>query len=108
MTRAADPSNDASRTMNESTQPSLQPSVPAGLDLLETGVPRLDDILGGGLPRGGLALVVGAPGTGKTTLAQQTAFHHASRDGMVLFLTGFSETNEKLLTLGRTLTFFDP
>jgi circadian clock protein KaiC len=83
-------------------------STVAGLDLLETGVPRLDDILGGGLPRGGLALVVGAPGTGKTTLAQQTAFHHAARDGTVMFLTGFSETNEKLLTLGRTLSFFDP
>ena len=80
----------------------------AGLDLVETGVPRLDDILGGGLPRGGLVLVLGAPGTGKTTLAQQTAFHHAARGETVLFMTGFSETNEKLLTLGRTLRFFDP
>jgi predicted ATP-dependent serine protease len=32
------------------------------------GVPGLDDVLAGGLPRGRLYLVEGDPGTGKTTL----------------------------------------
>ena len=36
-----------------------------------TGVPGLDDVLGGGLPRGRLYLVEGDPGTGKTTLGLQ-------------------------------------
>jgi circadian clock protein KaiC len=77
-------------------------------DLVETGVPNLDPILGGGLPRTGLALVVGPPGSGKTTLAQQIAFHRATLGESVLFLTGFSETHDKLLRLGRSLQFFDP
>jgi len=36
-----------------------------------TGVPGLDEILGGGIPRGRVVLVVGGPGTGKTILATQ-------------------------------------
>ena len=41
-------------------------------------------------------------------MAQQIAFHRASLGERVLFLTGFSETHDKLLRLGRTLRFFDP
>jgi circadian clock protein KaiC len=75
---------------------------------VQTGVPHLDSILGGGLPRAGLALILGPPGSGKTTLAQQIAFHRAGLGERVLFLTGFSETHDKLVRLGRTLRFFDP
>lgn len=111
MTRAAESDNDAREPSREPTDDAPRAgaglTVTGGPALLETGVPRLDGILGGGLPGGGLVLVLGAPGTGKTTLAQQTAFHHAAQGGTVLFLTGFSETNEKLLALGRTLNFFD-
>jgi circadian clock protein KaiC len=39
---------------------------------LSVGVPRLDDMLGGGLPRGYSLLIAGPSGSGKTTLA--TAF----------------------------------
>ncbi|HMJ40023.1 MAG TPA: ATPase domain-containing protein, partial [Verrucomicrobiae bacterium] len=38
---------------------------------LRTGVPRLDVVLGGGLPVGSLTVIAGAPGSGKTILAQQ-------------------------------------
>src|SRR5262252_9450009 len=41
---------------------------------LPTGVPGLDDVLGGGLPEGSCTAIVGDPGTGKTTLAQQILF----------------------------------
>ncbi len=40
-------------------------------DLVSTGIPGLDDILGGGLTRDRLYLLEGAPGTGKTTLSVQ-------------------------------------
>ena len=79
-----------------------------GIGLVETGVPNLDQVLGGGLPWTGIALVLGPPGSGKTTMAQQIAFHRAARGERVLFLTGFSETHDKLLRLGRSLRFFDP
>jgi circadian clock protein KaiC len=74
----------------------------------ETGVPNLDRILGGGLLRGSLAMVIGAPGAGKTVMAQQMAFHCAANGGATLFLTGYSETHDKLLSHTRGLSFFKP
>ena len=47
---------------------STAPSQPARAT---TGVTGLDDVLGGGLPRGHLYLVEGSPGAGKTTLGLQ-------------------------------------
>jgi circadian clock protein KaiC len=78
------------------------------IDMLETGVPKLDRILGGGMLRGSIAMVIGAPGSGKTMLGQQIAFHAASRGDPVLYLTGYSETHEKLLSHNRGLEFFAP
>jgi len=40
---------------------------------LSTGIPALDDLLGGGLLPGRLAVVVGATGIGKTQLGLQFA-----------------------------------
>jgi circadian clock protein KaiC len=77
-------------------------------ELLETGVPNLDRVLGGGLRRRSTAMVIGAPGTGKTILAQQVAFHAAERGAATLYLTGYSETHDKLLAHGRELSFFAP
>ena len=48
---------------------------------LETGVPGLDAVLGGGIPVGRTCMVAGAPGVGKTTLGNQLAFHHAATGG---------------------------
>src|SRR3954452_24126940 len=79
-----------------------------GLEVLDTGIPYLDAVLGGGLPRGAVAMIVGAPGTGKTTLAQQMAFHAASQGANTLYLTGYSETHAKLLAYLRGFRFFKP
>ena len=79
-----------------------------GLEVLDTGIPYLDAILGGGLPRGAVAMIVGAPGTGKTTIAQQMAFHAASQGANTLYLTGYSETHAKLMAYGRGFRFFVP
>ena len=45
---------------------------------LATGVPGLDQILGGGMPEFSFNVIAGAPGAGKTTLAQQIMFSLAS------------------------------
>ena len=50
-----------------------------GPDMVETGVSNLDRILGGGIIRRSLMMIIGAPGTGKTLLAEQIAFHGAAR-----------------------------
>src|SRR5260370_42588478 len=77
-------------------------------DMLETGVPNVARAMGGGLRRGSLTMVIGAPGNGKTILAQQIAFHLAERGAPTLFLTGYSETHDKLIAHSRGLRFFAP
>jgi circadian clock protein KaiC len=72
-----------------------------------TGVPNLDEVLGGGVPRGSLLLVVGPPGSGKTTLANQMAFVAARAGRAVLILTALSESTSKLLDHLRAFQFFD-
>ena len=84
---------------------------PRGLadgERLETGVYNLDRALGGGILRGAIVAVIGVPGTGKTILAQQVAFRVAAGGSSALYLTGYSETHDKLLAYGRGLRFFRP
>ncbi len=52
-----------------------------------TGFARLDQALGGGLQPGRLMIVLGAPGKGKTTLANQIAEHVASACRPVVYVT---------------------
>lgn len=48
---------------------------------LQTGVPRLDELLGGGLLPGSLTVVVGATGIGKTQLGLQFARQGLAQEG---------------------------
>jgi circadian clock protein KaiC len=74
---------------------------------LKSGHPRLDQVLGGGLSSGALTLITGAPGTGKTLLAQQFVFSNATPDGPALYVSTVSEPMDKILRYGRSLSFFD-
>ena len=73
------------------------------MEFVETGVPNLDLVLGGGLVAGSLTMVTGEPGCGKTILTQQIAVHAARQGRQVLVLTTLSEPHTKLLTYLRTL-----
>jgi circadian clock protein KaiC len=75
--------------------------------LVQTKVPGLDEVLGGGLREGGLYLVYGASGSGKTMLAAQIAFARAHRGEQVLVVTLISESHGKLLDHLSGLDFFD-
>lgn len=72
-----------------------------------TGVGNLDTVLGGGLVRGSLALIVGPPGSGKTTLANQLAFSVGRAGRRVVVVSAMSEPTSKLIAHLRTFDFYD-
>jgi len=59
------------------------------------GVTGLDDILSGGLTRGNIFLLEGAPGSGKTTIALQFLLEGARNGEKSLYIT-LSETAREL------------
>ncbi|HLZ18761.1 MAG TPA: ATPase domain-containing protein [Smithellaceae bacterium] len=76
--------------------------------LLATGVPGLDAILGGGLPEFSFNIIVGPPGSGKTTLAHQIMFALATRENPALFFTVLGEPPLKMLRYQQQFSFFEP
>jgi circadian clock protein KaiC len=75
---------------------------------LPTGVPGLDDILGGGLPEFSFNILAGGPGSGKTTLAHQFVFANATARRPALYFTILGESPLKMLRYQQQYTFFDP
>jgi DNA repair protein RadA/Sms len=60
---------------------------PAGEGRVETGMPGLDRVLGGGIVAGSVVLIGGEPGIGKSTFLLQVARAVAARGGEVLYAT---------------------
>ncbi|MBI3910557.1 MAG: AAA family ATPase [Armatimonadetes bacterium] len=75
--------------------------------MLKTGIPNLDLILGGGIPKGDVLLVVGAAGTGKTTLALQIVFNVASQGQNALYISTTSEAPPRLVRHVRSFSFYE-
>ena len=74
---------------------------------LATGVPGLDAVLGGGLPEFSFNLIVGPPGSGKTTLAHQMMFALATKERPALFFTVLGEPPLKMFRYQQQFGFFD-
>jgi circadian clock protein KaiC len=74
---------------------------------LPSGVPGLDQVLGGGLPEYSFNLIAGSPGTGKTTLAQQIMFANATPQRPAIFFTVLGEPAVKMLRYQQQFEFFD-
>ena len=60
---------------------------------VRTGISGLDFILEGGLLQAGVYIVQGPPGAGKTILANQACFHHASEGGRAVYITLLAESH---------------
>ena len=73
---------------------------------LSSGHPRLDGLLGGGLPANAINVLIGLPGAGKTILAQQYVFANATPERPALYLSTVSEPLEKIIRYGQSLDFF--
>ncbi|HJU20562.1 MAG TPA: circadian clock protein KaiC [Stellaceae bacterium] len=70
-----------------------------------TGIEGLDEITGGGLPRGRPTLICGGPGCGKTLLATEFLVRGATRYGEPGVLMAFEETAAELTQNVRSLGF---
>jgi circadian clock protein KaiC len=74
---------------------------------LPSGIPGLDEILGGGFPEFSFNIIAGSPGCGKTTLAHQFVFANASEERPALYFTVLGEPALKMLRYQQQYTFFD-
>lgn len=79
----------------------------ATIERLKTGVPGLDEVLGGGLPEFSFILLAGPPGCGKTTLAHQIMFARATPEHPALYFTVLGEPPLKMLRYQQQFDFFD-
>lgn len=79
----------------------------ATINRLPTGVPGLDEVLGGGLPEYSFNVLAGAPGCGKTTLAHQLMFALATPERPALYFTVLGEPPLKMLRYQQQFAFFD-
>jgi circadian clock protein KaiC len=81
---------------------------PSQTERLTTGVPGLDTLLHGGFVKGGVYMVMGMPGAGKTILANQVCFHHVSQGGQALYVTLLAESHTRMISNMRAMGFFEP
>jgi circadian clock protein KaiC len=74
---------------------------------LPSGVPGLDEVLGGGIPEFSFNLIAGGPGCGKTTLGHQITFANASPTRKAVYFSIIGEPPIKMLRYQQQYSFFD-
>ncbi|HZR03746.1 MAG TPA: ATPase domain-containing protein [Burkholderiales bacterium] len=77
------------------------------INRLATGVPGLDEVLGGGLPEFSFNVIAGPPGCGKTILAHQIMFALATPERPALYFTVLGEPPLKMLRYQQQFDFFN-
>jgi len=103
MKRKTGPKTDRAR-------PHAPPDTPPGtvvIRTLKTGVPGLDEVLGGGLPEYSFNIIAGSPGCGKTTLAHQIMFANATPQKPAIYFTVLGEPAIKMLRYQQQYSFFN-
>jgi circadian clock protein KaiC len=78
-----------------------------GIERVPSGLGGLDTILNGGFLKGGLYIVQGTPGTGKTTLANQICFNHIAASGRALYVTLLAEYHGRMMLHLGSMSFFN-
>jgi circadian clock protein KaiC len=80
----------------------------AELPRMPSGIPGLDDVLGGGFVRNGIYIVQGLPGAGKTIFGNQVCYAQVAAGERALYITLLSETYDRMLLHIRGMSFFQP
>lgn len=74
---------------------------------LPSGIKGLDTLLGGGFFAGGVYIIQGQPGAGKTVLGNQLCFNHANAGHKAVYVTLLAETHARMMLNLRSFSFFD-
>ena len=77
------------------------------LDRVSSGVPGLDTILSGGFFKGGVYLIQGTPGTGKTLIANQICFHRVGQGDRAVYVTLLAEYHARMAQYVGRMGFYD-
>ncbi len=77
------------------------------MEKLSTGIFGFDDLTHGGLPKYSTIILAGSPGSGKTTLAFETAFNLARDGKKSLIISTVSEPLAKMVRFMSSFSFFD-
>jgi circadian clock protein KaiC len=77
------------------------------INRIDSGVPRLDYLLSGGFFEGGLYIIQGHPGMGKTILANQCCFHRAKKGENCVYVSLLAETTGRMVGYLSSLSFVD-
>lgn len=72
-----------------------------------SGMVGVDTILGGGFMLGGMYIVLGDPGAGKTIFTNQISYNHVASGGRALFVTLLAENHARMISNMRGMAFFD-
>jgi circadian clock protein KaiC len=80
---------------------------PPKLERVPTGIPGLDTVLHGGFLRGGIFIIEGSPGAGKTILGNHICFNHVAAGGRALYVTLLAENHARMLLHIGQLGFFE-
>ncbi|MBP2299705.1 ATPase domain-containing protein [Azospirillum picis] len=77
------------------------------LERVPSGIAGLDTVLRGGFLKGGVYIIQGVPGAGKTILANQICFNHVAAGGRAAYVTLLAESHSRMLQHLRPMRFFD-
>ncbi|MDD9965198.1 MAG: DNA repair protein RadA, partial [Myxococcales bacterium] len=84
---AAQPAHDARRAQSNGPQP-LRDIIADDVERFRTGIEEFDRVLGGGLVAGGVVMLGGDPGVGKSTLLMQVLVALSADGKRALYVTG--------------------
>jgi circadian clock protein KaiC len=79
-----------------------------GLPRMPSGIAGLDVILNGGFLLGGIYIIQGPPGAGKTIFGNQICYDHVSAGGRALYVTLLAENHDRMLMHMGSMRFFHP
>jgi circadian clock protein KaiC len=82
-------------------------SRPSQIERVPSGIHGLDTILQGGFLKGGVYMVMGPPGAGKTILGNQLCYNHVASGGRAVYVTLLAETHARMIAHLQSMSFLD-